>query len=257
MANSEIVITLSGSKIDSRLVGKTISLLRAALDDIEKSITQEPPQAVWETGDTEVRVVASANGVDAATLAQIQHDFLDGFSAASGRETPWPATITPRARRAISNLIRQANELDAISAGAESGPMVLVTGDQARASRALGAVERTYTEHTSIDGRLDLISVRGRPRFIIQDFATGKRLLCRFDDTLISRVKDALGKRVVIEGAVKFRTDGQPLSVSSVQSIWTRPEPLRAIDDLAGAVPNFTGGEAAEAFTRRRRRGGR
>lgn len=256
MADSEIVITLSGPKVDSRLVSFTIRSLRAALDEIERSITNEAPQAIWETEDSEVRIVASANGVSADTLAQIQHDFLDGFAAAAGRPTPWPATVTPAARRAIGELVRQANELDAITAGGMGAPSHLVTREELAQLPVQRAVERTYSEYTSIDGKLDLISVRGTPRFVIQDFASTKRVNCRFNDEIIDRVKEALGKRVVLEGMVKFRADGTPMSIARVDSIWTRPEPVRDIDALIGSKPDFTGGDDAEDFVRRRRRGG-
>jgi len=192
--------------------------------------------------------------VSAATLTQMTRDFYEGFAAAAGESVRWPSTITPRAKRAISDVVRQANDLQSLSLSATGEPILHVT-PHSGAGASLPP-ESTYVEYTSIDGKLDLISVRGNPRFTVEDYATHRRIACQFPPELMERVKDALGTRVVIEGKVKYRASGVPSSISDVKSIWTRPEPIKALDEMVGSKPDFAGDGSAEDYIRRMRRGG-
>ena len=110
-----------------------------------------------------------------------------------------------------------------------------------------------YVEFTSIDGVLDLISVRGRPHFSIREHNTNHHIRCVFSDELFEVVKDLLRKRVVVEGLTRFNRDGTPTHISDIKTLWSRPDPKMAFGDLVGSRPDFTGGIPAGEYVRRMR----
>ena len=112
------------------------------------------------------------------------------------------------------------------------------------------AQSTTYTEFSSLDGILDLVSVRGHPQCSLNEHGTGRHVLCELRDELFSKVKEALGHRVVVEGTVRYRRDGTPLSMVNVSTIWERPKVTRSLKDLIGAFPDFTGGMDAGEYVR-------
>jgi hypothetical protein len=71
----------------------------------------------------------------------------------------------------------------------------------------------------------------------------------------LGAAKEHLEKRVVVEGLIRYDRNGQPNSITEVKSIWPRPEPKKAIEDLIGSHPDFTGGVDAAEYVRQLREG--
>jgi hypothetical protein len=95
---------------------------------------------------------------------------------------------------------------------------------------------------SQLDGKLDLISVRTRPLFVIEEHGSGVRVPCRFPDHMTKQVTEALGSRVVVEGLIRYNADGVPTSMRDITDMFVRPKPLRSLEDLVGSAPDFTGG---------------
>ena len=72
---------------------------------------------------------------------------------------------------------------------------------------------------------------------------------------MIDEVKAALGGRVVVEGLVRYRSDGSPVSISNVTSLKVKAPPVRPIHELRGSLPYMTQGMAAGEYIRRLREG--
>jgi len=112
----------------------------------------------------------------------------------------------------------------------------------------LADVTPHYTEISSLDGILDLISVRRGAHFGIEEHGTKRKVRCLFDGALLEEVKAALTKRVVVEGSVRFRRDGTPVRIY-VTSLFLRPVAGK-IRELKGTMPGFTGDMTAEEYVR-------
>lgn len=85
--------------------------------------------------------------------------------------------------------------------------------------------KKTYASWSSVDGELDVISVRHQPSFVIYEHGTQYRVSCTFPDEWMDTVKDYLGLRVIAEGYVRYREDGVPISLSQPTSLQRVPEP--------------------------------
>jgi hypothetical protein len=104
----------------------------------------------------------------------------------------------------------------------------------------------------SIEGKLETISVHGRPRFIVYHGLTKKAVTCKFEpERWLERVKDALGRRVNVAGIVHYNVKGEPLRVEieDIRLLRQREE-LPATAEISGSDRDFTGGLSSEEFMR-------
>ena len=83
---------------------------------------------------------------------------------ADGRQVEWPGTFGIEAKRAVNKILGRLDELDYITVSVEGTAPLRI--EQVVLRKVVGR-RRGYSEVTSIDGVLDLISVRGRPSFTI------------------------------------------------------------------------------------------
>lgn len=256
MSDIQLSLELAGEKVNLEIVGETARDLRQALRDIERHVTDTEPKAVWRWDDQALlTAAASPNGVNEGTLLRIVQELRDGFQKAeeaSGQPVEWPPTFGPTARKAVNKILGRLSDLDYIRLDVEGTDPLTIERAVIRkeVGRAAG-----YAEITSIDGVLDLISVRGRPSFMIEEHGTGRRVRCVFPDEMMPSIKEALGNRAVVEGTVRFREDGSPVSITNITSLFIRPPAPRPIEELAGSLPNFTGGLSPEDYIRQMRSG--
>lgn len=101
----------------------------------------------------------------------------------------------------------------------------------------------------SITGALDTISLRRKkPRFQVLDPVSRRPVVCDFGADQISAVKDALGRRVTVAGTIVRNSSGQPLRVE--EPTFQVLPPSRALSDLVGIDPSFTGGRSLDDYLR-------
>jgi hypothetical protein len=247
----EVSLEFITDKFDIEMLGKAARNLRDLLRDIEESITGEPPRATWEWDEATLRTLASPNGATESTLLQVAHEAHEAFSNAQGpRGIKWPETVSAKGQRAVREIVALLKQAEAITVKAErEDPITLRRpDDQPMEVRR----PRGYHEYSEIEGFLDIISVRRRPRFSIR-LRSGPPVGCQFPDEMIEQVKDALRSRVVVEGLVLYRADGTPVSVSQVRSLTIKNQAGGSLRELRGSLPDFTNGVAAGEYVREMR----
>src|SRR5208337_3842396 len=92
------------------------------------------------------------------------------------------------------------------------------------------------SETASIDGVLELISLRGRLHISIQEHGTDRRIRCTLPDSLFGRAKNALGRRVVVEGVLHFSSTGEPYALTEIYDLWERPDEKRRLEEFRGSA---------------------
>lgn len=104
----------------------------------------------------------------------------------------------------------------------------------------------------SVDGVLEVISIHGPARFVIYHSRTRKAVTCRFDrQRWLEAVKEALGSRVNVAGAVHYNAKGEPLRIDLADIRRLKAEDqLPAIARLTGSMPDLTGGQRSEEYVR-------
>lgn len=108
----------------------------------------------------------------------------------------------------------------------------------------------------SVEGLLEKISVHKKPQFVVYHSVSHKAVTCEFDqESMLERVKYALGKRVSVSGVLLKNFKGETLRIKA--------ENLRIMDEEsllppAGQIlpePEFTDAENAAELLRRIRGG--
>lgn len=209
----------------------------------------------WQAGEAaQFYAEAFPNGVDRPTLERVANKFREAFDAmqrsAEGAPVRWPTGIPESAKphlRRISEGLGTSYEQIEVSVG-DAEPVVV---DQVVLEKKHGT--KGYVEDSTVEGFLDVIQVGGKYEFRLVEVGTQHHILCRYDRAMLEKVKDALEKRVIVEGMVRHKADGTPTRVTGVRSIWIVPEPKRSLDELHGSIPDLTGGLSASEHVRRMR----
>jgi hypothetical protein len=252
-----IEILLTGDEIEGATYRDTYADLVNMLRDVELHVRNRKRSRVhWYVTDEdpEVRLHAFPNGVPADQISHVARDVRTGFERileADGRHVEWPQSFGTQAKRSAQRIVKRLNSLESITVTVDHYPPLLIESVALRAEYGRSG----YVEFTSIDGVLDLISVRGRPHFSIREHDTNHHIRCVFSDDLFEKVKDSLRKRVVVEGVVQFDKEGTPKHIGEITNIWERPQPQLEFDGIAGSRPEFTGGVPAGEYVRRLRIG--
>ena len=114
-----------------------------------------------------------------------------------------------------------------------------------------------YAAWASVDGKLDVISVRRIPYFAIFEHGSSHRVRCLFPDDWMDRVKNYLGYRVIAEGYVQYNREGVATKLTDPTSLERVPEPQSEdITAYRGSMPGITGGLSPYEYVRQLREGG-
>ena len=85
-----------------------------------------------------------------------------------------------------------------------------------------------------VEGTIEMISIRDRYIFNLYEILTDKKIVCEFEERLLTDVREALGRRVLVYGEIC--RDGKSVKQVNVAKIHLRPfeEDLPGFDDIRG-----------------------
>lgn len=91
-----------------------------------------------------------------------------------------------------------------------------------------------FSTRSSVEGKLETISVHKTPRLTVYHSLTGKAVRCTFHREIIEEVKSALGKRVIASGIVYYDEKNNPTKVNLEHLRVLGDEVLPTTDELTG-----------------------
>lgn len=229
---------------------RTSNDLHDLLSAIERSKFGETMRARWTVDTNQIEIMASADGREPEELQDIITDVYEGFRAIeeSREET---LIISEDAKQLIKRILARIKKTATgriEAAGHE--PLFIETGEKLPLRRQ----KEQFSAWSSLDGRLDVISVRRQPYFVIYEHGTDHRVRCTFPDDWLDRVKNYLGYRVIVEGFIHYNRDGIPTSFSRPTAIERVPSPEQ--EDLGayrGSMPGISGGLSSYEYVRQMR----
>lgn len=123
-------------------------------------------------------------------------------------------------------------------------------------------IEAAFGSDTSsegtVDGMLEAINVHGKKNtFSLYPVVGANRIACKFNESLLDKVRPALGRYVEIRGELKYRwREKFPYEAVAVDiSILPSWDEQPSFIDIVGMAPDATDGQPAEEFTRKARHG--
>ena len=117
-------------------------------------------------------------------------------------------------------------------------------------------IRNSYESFGSVEGTLEMISIHKPARFNVYHSVSLRAVRCNLREEDIEKVKDALGRRVVVTGLVSYNAKDEPKSIIVEEiEIIPKEEELPTIDEFIGSDPNFTGKMTTEEYIRSIRSG--
>lgn len=109
----------------------------------------------------------------------------------------------------------------------------------------------------SVEGELEMVTLRGRRYFNVYSVVTGKATRCYFEEAMKEGVRAALGRVVTVTGLLRSfaRDEGQEMTDIADLIVHPEHESLPTPNDIRGIWPDFTGGKPSERYLKERWRG--
>ncbi len=246
-------------------VGAFVSALEdwlKVLSDLDSAISGEPRGSLdWfvaelSTGSLAVEVESRSRLEDKNYGPDVAESFVTGIQQVE-REGTSPPYLSEDGMRSMRHLVRLIGREG--TSGFVVTHLTRTVEVSARASANIDQLIRVQQRSIgSVEGRLETISIHGkRPRFIVYHGPTRKAVTCRFDaDRWLDTVKDGLGRRVNVKGAVHYNAKGEPLRVDlEDMRLLRKKEELPSTAEISGSDRDFTGGMSTDEFIRSMRGG--
>ena len=239
-----LTLFVEGGHVPLTFFIRTTDDLQKLLRSIEEAQLGEA-SAQWELETDQIQIAASVNGVSANDLESIINDAYQSLKAIDARDdAAIPRTVDDRGKRLTRSIVnrakRTAQTVVVETLGQEPiyiEPTPLVQAEVPTRRRR----REVITAWGSVDGELDVISVRRRAYFVIYEHGSTNQVRCIFPDDWMDTVKDLLGQRIVVEGKLRYRPNGTVSTLTEPTAINPLSEPQRSALQFRGALPGISG----------------
>jgi len=114
----------------------------------------------------------------------------------------------------------------------------------------------SYQSFGSVEGTLEMISIHKPARFNVYHSISLHAIRCNLREEDVEKVRDALGRRVIVSGLVSYNAKDEPKNVMVEElEVLRREDELPTIDEFVGSDPNYTGDMTTEEYIRSIRSG--
>jgi len=257
MSEVQFQLSLFGEHIGFQTFADAVGGLEDVLEDAESALIPESKARHWYfESEAPVQITATPNGASEAELRSVVAAIRDGIEALSqqgAQDAAWPSSLGGQARRGLTRILGVLRDptvdlIEVTGTGIETFSVQEIQPGR-------GPKKNFYQDYSAIEGVLDSVSVRGRPRFTVRQAWTGRIVPGYFDIRMLDRVTAAVSKWVDVEGLVRFRDDGSVVSMSETRRIRVDDRTPLNMLEFEGALPDLTGGLSSEEYVRRLRGG--
>lgn len=224
---SDVTLELDEKAISMAEFGKAVHHFLGLVKDVSRMTVPAKDPTAWNVDVYEgsaglgVRPVSGIFSFD--EVQRISVGVLDGLrQIASGIKPP---AFTDRAiehSKALATLVNQKQQ--PMTVRVWQGRDNVVSLSQEVAKKADYLMAPAYEDEGSIDGRLEKANGHDRREFVVFDTLTNCAITCSVDDKMFQDAMRFFFKRVEVLGKVRYRKDGQPVSVRATNII-PFPEP--------------------------------
>ena len=204
--------------------------------ELAKHVEPNIPSNSWN-----VRVYNGSAGIGLApmpgtfspdAIERLRHELGEGLETIA--EGFRPAAFTDRAIECAKNL----GSLFKRKLG-EPGVRLWLGPDRSTyvgrviAKNAKAMLESAYEEEGSIEGRLERMDAHNHLMFVVYDMIDDRAIKCEVDDALLQQAQLHWRKRVEVIGKVRYRSDGQAVSIRAKEIIgFPTPEDIPSLNEV-------------------------
>jgi hypothetical protein len=241
--DTELTLEIEGSTVTTDKFQRGVAAFFGVLDLVSRSVRGGKGRLEWfvqvKAGSNLVGLVPAAGTPPEAVLATIQA-LADGIATLEEKAVE-PRYFDEQALKRLRDLGRVAGSSDRddtiIKIWVKHRPVQLTHRSVFHIDEI---IEGEFEDHGSVEGRLQMVSERQQPHFVIYDRLWDRAIRCTVPDHLLETAISSFRKRVEVYGMVKYRRDGKPVAVA-VESIdqVVPPEGVPSFHSVRGILRNF------------------
>ncbi len=251
MPRSEITIKVRARDdlvpVDSliKIVSNTLSILRS----LDRSVRMHERAAQWKISAASLQSPLSLTlSSDAPQSDFVAREYMGTLDAIDKSSDIPKESISQSILEHAKDLVSVLN--DGVSQISFSTPIyAAIHPTQRVAANVDYLIAPAYEDYSTIEGKIETLSVHGRTLFRIYDEITGHSIVCFFKEDKLSEAHGLFNQRVSVSGLAKYNRIGRPVSI--------RVEHIRKLvggiklEQLVGI--DITGGIASEDYVRKLR----
>ena len=253
-----LTLFVEGGHMPLSFFARTTEDLQKLLRAIEEAHLGEASHAEWDVETEHIKIAASVNGVSAQDLESIINDAYQSLRAEDTKDSgAIPPTVSDRGKRLTRSIVNRIKRTVPVTVDVPGQEPIHIEATpievpHVRVSRRRRRRE-LITAWGALDGVLDVISVRRQPYFVIYEHGTRNQVRCVFPDEWMRTVKDLLGRRVIVEGNLRYRPNGTASSLTEPTAVNPIPEPHRSLSEFRGMLPGISGALSSADYVRQLR----
>lgn len=213
-----LTLKLDGQHITADRFVKALTSFVALINEVSEAVTNERGAFRWivsvESGSAVVHFRPESYRADATFVPLSMKAINDGLEVLENRpERPrfWSDTALRKAKDLSDVLDPNSGALDHVSVKSGQKTKVVTRKIGAHVDALIGS---DYKSLGTIEGRLRAITEAGGVHFVVQDPITHNNVRCYFEEDSVEETMKAFRRRVAVYGEIRYRKDGEPVSIS-------------------------------------------
>lgn len=243
---NSLTFEIDGPRITAQRFRKGFNAFLQMADEVADSVAGKPHAVEWllsvEPGSVRVHIAPEANQIHPEQIPVAIDAIQTGLAALEIGNDIWPEHFSEKALEAAKTM----GEVLSKSEGELSTVQVRYNGQTTKmSSQSIASVDQLlqgkYVDHGTVEGRIQVLSRRGKTRFSIDDDISGRNINCYFPselwDDVLQSFDPKMDRRVSVSGPILYRHDGAPVNITVEKFRVLRPKnELPSWNDVLGIL---------------------
>jgi hypothetical protein len=213
----KLTLHIDGQRITADRFRRAVDAFFDLVTDVATVVTGESKAIDWvvSVGAGSINLAASGEARKPSTpVTQVVYAVYSGFQELAKKSPERPAYFTDNALEKTRDLIRlqDGKGVSTIQVRRSRSRVTLNQKVLQNIERLLGS---SLAEMGAIEGKLEMVSFHGGLQVGVWDLLTDKMVRCNVTPDLEPRVMAALKKRVSLSGKIRYRSNGDAISIDA------------------------------------------
>lgn len=213
-----LTLKIDGQHITAEKFLKAVSSFVALINDVADNVSQEKAAFKWlvsvESGSAIVHFRPESHRAEKKFMPVAVKAVREGLRTIekhAQRPRYWSDNALRKAKDLAEVLDSTTGALDHVSVKSAAFVQQITRNTSAHVDSLIGA---EYKSLGTIEGRLRTVTESGGVHFVVQDAMTHNSVRCYVNEDDIDDYMKAFRRRVAVYGEIRYRKDGQPVSIA-------------------------------------------
>jgi hypothetical protein len=240
---NQIAFRLDGPRITAGQFRKAVDAFFALLEEVSERVTGKPQSIEWIVSVKAGSAYLMANpqprraGVQ-AKIPAVSEAIYTGMKQL-GRRATRPKGFSDDALELARDLFKIADGKNIAHASIQRSGATDVDFSLDSVARVDSILGQDVRDYGSIEGRLEMMSVRGGPHFAVYSAIDDSPIRCDVDGDRLDEAYRAFRKRVIVSGLIRYHkgADYRPARIEVMEPIRILPSEneLPSVEEIYGA----------------------